>query len=382
MQRIAGSITDVAAAVDASAWVRAMRAGDFAAAWAIGDKNLAELAGSADGHRDKHAGPRHLQRIWRGEELRDRRVLVRCYHGLGDTIQFARFIPGLRRIAREVIVWCQADLLPLVERVDGVDRVIPLHEGTPDVAFDVDIEIMEIPHAIRAQRTQFEMRAPYLRLGSHGLPRSGGGDAALSVGLVWDVGDWDERRRVPALLLRRFCMDGVKLYALQAGPAREAATEIGAIDAGAPDIETLARRLARLDLVISVDTMVAHLSAALGRETWIMLHSQCDWRWPASGSRTYWYPSARLFHQRRAGEWSDVITDVRSALEARVQADRSKVGAHHDASPQVIATPGGDNPPSRVSRPPDAGRANADRADRGSLAGSRQDGPVPASRES
>lgn len=311
---------------DATAWARAMRAGDFATAWAICDKTLADLVRSRDARDDKHAGPRHRQRIWRGEPLLGRRVLVRCYHGLGDTIQFARFIPYLRRIACEVVVWCQPELLPLVSRVEGVDRAIPLHDGTPDVAFDADIEIMEIPHAIRAQRGHFEMREPYLGVVPHDPPKGGKDDGCISLGLVWEVGEWDKRRQVPASLLRGLGVDGVRLCALQAGSGGKAADEIGAIDVSAPDVETLAARLGGLDLVISVDTMVAHLAAALGRETWIILHSECDWRWPVSGSRTYWYPSVRLFRQRRAGDWSDVIGDVRSTLLARLERQRRVVG--------------------------------------------------------
>jgi hypothetical protein len=90
-------------------WTEAMRAGDFERAWAINDRDLAMLA-----YPPKHTGPRHLQRIWRGEELRGKDVLVRCYHGLGDTIQFLRFMRPLRDVARRVTVWCQGELLPLV----------------------------------------------------------------------------------------------------------------------------------------------------------------------------------------------------------------------------------------------------------------------------
>ncbi|MBV9531256.1 MAG: hypothetical protein JO283_09340, partial [Bradyrhizobium sp.] len=134
-------------AFGAGGWIAAMRAGDFARAWQISDCDLAAVR-----RKDppKHEGPRHRQRIWRGEPLRSRRVLVRCYHGLGDTIQFARFLSPLRQIASEVILWCQPELLSVMATVDGVDRILPLHDGTPDLDFDVDIEIMEIPHAIRA----------------------------------------------------------------------------------------------------------------------------------------------------------------------------------------------------------------------------------------
>src|SRR3954468_10666097 len=102
-------------------WIAAMRAGEFGRAWAITDRDLARYRQTRD---EKHSGPRHLQRIWRGEELRSRRVLVRCYHGLGYTIQFARFLQPLAALTRELSVWCQPEVLSLIERVEGVDRAI------------------------------------------------------------------------------------------------------------------------------------------------------------------------------------------------------------------------------------------------------------------
>ncbi len=293
-----------------------MRAGDFARAWEITDRDLMAVCRST---AHKHEGPRHLQRIWRGESLHGQHVLVRCYHGLGDTIQFARFLPLLRKLAREITVWCQPSLLPLIARVEGVDRAMPLHDGTPEVDFDVDIEIMEIPHAIRAGRDQIEMRRSYLRAGRGDRLAE---DDTFSVGLVWDVGDWDRRRVVPAELLKRLEGSHVRLFSLQQGPASRMAAEIGAVDISTPDIELLAARLRVLDLCICPDTMMAHLSAALGRETWVMLHAECDWRWPASGNTTFWYPTVRLFHQHIAGDWSRVVADVRSALSEKVGRSR------------------------------------------------------------
>lgn len=295
-------------------WIDAMRAGDFEHAWAINDRDLAMLA-----HPPKHTGPRHLQRIWRGEDVTDKKVLVRCYHGLGDTIQFLRFMRPLRDLARSVTVWCQGELLPLAERAAGIDRAVALHDGTPDLDFEVDIEIMEVPHAIRARRDHVEMRAPYLSLPPETrpdrpeLPRCG----SLAVGLVWEVGNWDKRRTVPAPLLRHLACEGVSLYSLQRGSGTERVFEIGARDVSTPDIVALAQLIGRLDLVVCVDTMVAHLAGALGCEAWVLLHADCDWRWPSAGSRSFWYPSLRLFHQQTPGDWQEVIAEVRDALLAR-----------------------------------------------------------------
>jgi hypothetical protein len=297
-------------------WVAAMRAGDFARAWNISDRDVALIRHAGAG---KHEGPRHLQRIWRGEPLEGRRVLVRCYHGLGDTIQFARFLAPLRRLASEVIVWCQPELLSLIETVEGVDGALPLHDGTPDATFDVDIEIMESPQAIRASGEQVRMSRPYLKARPRDSRLESVDRGTLSVGLVWDVGDWDRRRMIPASLLKQLNSPGLQLYSLQRGAAASAASEIGAIDISTPDIESLADRLLKLDLCICPDTMVAHLSGALGRETWIMLHADCDWRWPISGHQTIWYPTARLFHQQVPGDWHGVGAAIRSAMSERIE---------------------------------------------------------------
>jgi hypothetical protein len=295
-------------------WVSAMRTGQFERAWTITDRDLARYRQTRS---DKHKGPRHLQRIWRGEKIRNRRVLVRCYHGLGDTIQFARFLPPLAELAGGLVVWCQPELLPLIERVRGVDRAIALDDGTPDIDFDVDIEIMEIPHAIRACRELIELRRPYLTLPPRPMPRRVVRREALAAGLVWEVGNWDKRRAIPAQLLKKLNGRGIELYSLQRGAASDEVDQIGARDISTPDIVELGYRIGELDIVVSVDTMVVHLAGALGYEPWVMLHADCDWRWPSRGGASLWYPRARLFHQRLAGDWADVIDDVSSALVAR-----------------------------------------------------------------
>jgi hypothetical protein len=296
-----------------SDWISAMRAGEFERAWAITDRDIACQRGTDD----KHLGPRHLQRIWRGEALQNRKVLVRCYHGLGDTIQFARFLAPLAERVRTLTVWCQPELISLIERIEGVDRVIPLHDGTPEADFEVDIEIMEIPHALRASRDLIELRRPYLTLPPRRGPECIGGQHALAVGLVWEVGNWDKRRAIPAPLLKDLNREGIQLYSLQQGAARGAHALLGAKDISTPDIVELGHRLGELDLVVSVDTMVVHLAGALGGEPWVMLHRDCDWRWPAGARASIWYSRAKLFHQRESGDWTHVIESVGSALADR-----------------------------------------------------------------
>lgn len=296
-------------------WVAAMRAQDFARAWTIADRDLLTVRSTGPA---KHEGPRHLQKIWRGEDLGGRVVLVRCYHGLGDTIQFARFLPALARIARDVIVWCQPALCGLIARVPGVRHVLPLHDGTPDVAFEVDIEIMEIAHALRVDGDDAGMRTPYLA--PAGPPVALPAHDGLTVGLVWRVGNWDKRRELPADLVRTLLIPRIAAFSLQADLRPAEVAEIGARDISSGDMDVLANTLIALDLVITVDTMVGHLAGALGCKTWIMLHADPDWRWPAAGTRTYWYPRTRLFHQQSPGDWIGVVAQVRQALCDRVAA--------------------------------------------------------------
>lgn len=286
-------------------WVGALRAGRYDRAWQISDVLLRERAARGG---SKHDGPRRHQQIWRGEPFEGARVLLRCYHGLGDTIQFIRFAPQLRARARELIVWCQPKLLGLIAGVRGVDRVLPLHDGAPEVAYDVDIECMELPHALRVG-DDVGSAVPYLRAGVE--PR-GGREDELHVGLVWEASDWDRARSVPLDAVAPLTkLRGVRLYSLHPG-AMTGALPIE--DISEDEIDRLAARMRGLDLIVTVDTMTAHLAGALGLPVWTMLRAQCDWRWESTGETSRWYPTMRLLRQQRPGDWAPVLRDVRDGL--------------------------------------------------------------------
>jgi hypothetical protein len=308
-------------------WADALRRNDFQRAWELSDRSLSEYCRSGT---TKHAGERHLQRIWRGEDLNNRSVLVRCYHGLGDSIQFIRFVKPLREIAREVIVWCQPELLSLLREVDGVDRVLPLHDGTPDASFEVDIEVMELAHAVRATPQLISRRVPYLGQ----MARGKSTNLPLSIGIVWQAGDWNPHRSTPAHLFARLLeQPGIRLFSLQQGSGRALAATIPAEDIAVADLGILSARILQLDLVITVDTMVAHLAGALGARVWTMLHRECDWRWPETGRETIWYPTMKLFHQRTAGDWGSVMEEIMKELEALQDEVSSFRGSHATQSP-------------------------------------------------
>jgi hypothetical protein len=284
-----------------------MRAGDFERAWCISDEVLRARMLS---RQTFWSAPRHLQPVWNGASLEGKRVLVRCYHGLGDTIQFVRFAEPLRRLARHVTYWTQPPLVELVATVPGIDRALPLHDGAPEHDYDVDIESMELAHALRVQLADLPGRVPYLFPSPpHPSPRTEG--SPLRVGLVWRAGSWDTQRSIPTALIRRLtALPGVRFHSLQRGLIRREANGVKAADIACDDVTETARRAMNLDLIITVDTMMAHLAGALGIRTWTLLHAECDWRWMETRMDSPWYPSMRLFRQCRLGDWEGVMDEV------------------------------------------------------------------------
>ncbi len=288
-QRLPANITGKSGPADR--WVAAMRAGDVHAAFAVNDQVLAARDPAT---RDDPARPYHERWVWDGRPLDGRRVLVRCYHGLGDTLQFCRFLAPLRCRAAHVTMEAQPPLIPLLRRLPGIDRLHPFDPAHPLPPADCDIEVMELAHALR----QPPDPAPYL----HAEAARGGG-----VGFCWQGGGWDPARDIPAPKLRPLAT-GVRAISLQRGPAAAAAPALGAHDPldGDMDVLALAHLVAGLRAVFTVDTMVAHLAAALGRPTFVLLKHDPDWRWGHSG-RTPWYGSVRTIRQPAPGDWDGAI---------------------------------------------------------------------------
>jgi len=291
----------------AGRWQELMRQGRFEEAWRVSDA----IARAQAGVNCRH-WPRHRHFIWNGSPLAGKRVLVRCYHGLGDTIQYARLLERASARAAQLIVWAQPLLIPLLATVPGCGTLVPLHEGEPDVDHEVDIEIAELSHALRITLEDLPQAIPYV----HIEPAARQACEELVVGLVWSAGDWDPRRSVPIERLARLArVPGVLWQILQRGPARAQWCHEFARASEITDVVDEARQLGALDLLITVDTFSAHLAGALGVPVWTLLHADPDWRWMTQRSDTPWYPSMRLFRQPRAGDWESVLAQVTQALE-------------------------------------------------------------------
>jgi len=289
----------------ADVWREHMRRADFDAAWRISDEAVQERHHCARAHDCEDS-------TWHGEQVDGKRILVRCCYGLGDTLQFIRYVPLLRRVARSVIVHTQAATVKLLERIDGIDALITRYNTVPPDSYDLAIGLSELPHLFRTNAQTIPAQVPYIQIASRLFPPT----RTLKVGLMWHGGDWDRRRAVPVHLFAGLDqIGGVTLHVLQRGPALlRRPIDLG-IDSGSDDIYESARTIAGLDLMITIDSMPAHLAGAMAVPTWVLLHSECDWRWMQKRSDSPWYPTMRLFRQEKAGDWRPVIARVKQELE-------------------------------------------------------------------
>lgn len=279
-------------------WVRAMRAGDHPAAWALCEQQAA-LRPAAE--RDDPRLPYHLRWVWNLTELDGRHVLVRCYHGLGDTIQFLRFLPELRRRAASVTLEIQPRLISLLPP-DLADVAVPFDPAHPLKPAECDVEIMELSFALRTPPSACP--PPYLSVTPSRLPPG-------TIGICCTSGDWDPARSLPPELLAPLCA-GRPVVSLDAQ-----ASALPVLNpAGCPfDMAETAAMVAGCALVITVDTMIAHLAGALGKPVWLLLKHAPDWRWAPESGRSEWYPAARLYAQPAPDDWASVAARVARDLE-------------------------------------------------------------------
>jgi hypothetical protein len=312
-----------------------MRAGDWEAAWRETDAMEADRrAGRVP--RDEH----HL--FWDGTPPDGRTVLVRCEHGLGDTLQFMRFLPRLG--ARQLHFLVQPPLVALLRGAPGLGEVRNYWTEDPLPPHEVDLEVMELAYALRV--TPATLPAPYPHLAAQ-LPAAHGlalpEDGLLRVGLFWTTSHWDPSRSVPLRLLEPlFALPQVRFYSLQQGPDADDplqdAFDLVRLSPRTAGIEQAAAALCRLDLVISVDAMPVHLAGTLGRPTWVLLKHQADWRWMEGRADSPWYPSVRLFRQQREGDWEAVVQRVAEELarmcpHLQAAGERSRRLVVSDANP-------------------------------------------------
>lgn len=284
-------------------WVAAMRAGEYERAWALAAEALvARDPATCNDPRQ----PYHKRWVWDGQPFDGKHVLVRCYRGLGDTLQFARYLPLVAERAASVSLEVQPRLIPLLEGTPGLSRVIPFDPASLAPPSECDLEITELDFALRIPPTA--VPAPYLRARGAVLP-------AGTVALCYGAGEWDPERSIPPQLLAPLCRLA-PCITLMPEPC-----DLPVLNPqGCPfEMGATAALVAASDLVITVDTMIAHLAGALGKPTWLLLKAEPDWRWSPQERTTPWYDSMRLFVQPSPGDWIDVAAQVARALIARTR---------------------------------------------------------------
>jgi tetratricopeptide (TPR) repeat protein len=272
------------------------------------------------------------------ENLQGKKVLVWCEQGLGDTIQFCRYIPLLRDLGAKVTLLVQPALAELLRNLDGVENLETEHAKC-QAGFDFQIPVMSLPRLFKTNLSNIPLGIPYIHPDPHKVKKWSeflGSRDRLRVGLVWSGGFRKDSPAILAVNRRRNIpfseiaalqkVAGVDFFSLQKGdPAESEFLLEGALiwlekNLSNPVSELhhfsdTAALIENLDLVISVDTSTAHLAAAMGKPVWMLNRYDSCWRWLLDRSDSPWYPSLRIYSQESPGDWGAVVAKVAADLK-------------------------------------------------------------------
>jgi hypothetical protein len=265
------------------------------------------------------------QPLWlKKESLAGKTILLQAEQGLGDTIQFCRYVPMVQALGANVILEVQPPLAELIST--SITSVKTIARGTPLPHFDFHCPLMSLPLAFKTTLNTIPAAVPYLfaptqkqklwqdQLGKKSKPR---------IGIVWSGAIQNTKlsyRSIPlSLLAPRLDYDRYDFFALQTEikpDDRDVLTNsrITLLADKLKDFTDTASVISEMDLIITIDTSVAHLSGALGKPTWVMLAFAADFRWLLDRDDSPWYPTARLFRQEKLGDWQEVVEKVKDKL--------------------------------------------------------------------
>ena len=284
------------------------------------------------------ARPRSRQLRWSGQSLLGKTILLRIEQGFGDAIQFLRYAPALRTLGATVLLGKFSELARCFQ---GVDRVVD-RGGLPASECDYYIDIVSLPRLFGTELETIPAQVPYIEAPPELVERWSerlGGEGVLKVGVVWAGNPEHKNDRYRSLRLAALAplwpVAGVRFISLQKGAAAAEWEGLpGGLDAvnlgpELADFTDTAAVISQLDLVICVDTAVAHLAGALGKPVWLLVAQPADFRWLETREDSPWYPTMRLFRQSRRGDWDKVIERVKVALQARVRGGVSIEAVQH-----------------------------------------------------
>jgi len=274
------------------------------------------------------APPNFAQPTWSGESLAGRTILIHVEQGAGDAMMCIRYAALLKRTAARVLVACRPEEGRLFQTCAGVDGVVTSLDELATVSFDVQVPVMSLPGLCgTVDAAAIPAAVPYLQAPPASrlpavLQQRFAGASGRRIGCVWapklrfaeDYLRWCPLGQFAPL----FELPGISWFSLykgeQVGELQSFADRVVDLGSHFADFADTAWAVDKLDLVITVDTSVAHLAGALGKSVWILLPFAADWRWLTDRDDSPWYPTARLFRQRTFGDWSGVIARVGAAL--------------------------------------------------------------------
>jgi tetratricopeptide (TPR) repeat protein len=274
---------------------------------------------------EQHPKPVFSKPAWDGGDLTGQTLLLYEEQGAGDSIQFVRYARLAKARGADIVLACRPELAKLLATAPGVDRLSLKGETLP--AFDCHASLLSLPLLFKTEMETIPGDTPYLSTDAAAaegwrtrLPATG-----RNIGVVWrgnPIHKNDRRRSIPAATFAELvCLDTVNWLSLQKDGRPD---ELAALNAGGTvrdlgpemgDWADTAALVSQLDLVITVDTAVAHVAGAIGKPVWLLIPFSPDWRWLLHRADSPWYPTARIFRQHEAGDWNGVFADVRAALE-------------------------------------------------------------------
>lgn len=249
---------------------------------------------------------------WDGCALDGKTLLIYPEQGMGDMLQFLRYVSACKARGARTMVVCHPPLASLLETVPDIDLVVP--DGTPlPEDYEAYISVLSLPYALGMQHDvpPLPLRVPIEPLAP--LTRASG----LKVGVCWKGNrkhDRDAERSIDQSVFWQGLagIPGVSFFSLQLD--EEAGEHALSLAPHIADFSDTANLVQQLDLVVTIDTSVAHLCGSLGVPTWVLVTYSPDWRWGVAGETTPWYPSIKLFRQPAPGDWADVLADVKKGL--------------------------------------------------------------------
>jgi hypothetical protein len=263
---------------------------------------------------------------WTGEGIQDKTLLISAEQGLGDAIQFARYLPLIAGRARRIVLEARKPLMRLMEKLPGVDEVVEAGRSLPP--FDVHAPLLSLPYILKTRLHTIPNTVPYLKADPVAIDRwKSKRDSRFTVGLIWAGNRKPDPSRTTGLAALGPILDvpGVRFVGLQkeleAGDKTLIDGLAGRLDWWGRDFDDFADTAAAfevLDLIISIDTGPAHLAGALGRPSWVFIPFAADWRWLMARPDSPWYPTMSLYRQEQRGDWTAEISRVAADLRRRI----------------------------------------------------------------